>query len=317
MNMSAGDGQGEPDPGHFERFCRDIVPGILTDVCHADKELAAQVGEDILVRAESYAALGDTARDVLIAPFAEEVVGYEPADSSVELKGAVAVAVRSSLLEEAHSHGPVKAGGIKGITTMAVAPLSHFLAARRRHPVMVERNMFADLPSDFLEHGHASVRLLLHMAPAVAGGRTGAPAAPVPELPIAEFEAPRADNRENAVALSGIDARFDHLFVQRMREVAEDGDSVWLAASLSRISRHLSKLLRAAEYLLAQQVLILTANYLLRTHEVWVRRGELAAVDHKDPAGAWRVSRGLSGAHRALVAKVVQLLEAEEQAAEA
>ena len=92
---------------------------------------------------------------------------------------------------------------------------------------------------------------------------------------------------------------------------------MWLAASLSRISRHLSKLLRAVEYLLAHDVPILTANYLLRTHEVWVRRGELAAVDHQDPAGAWRVPRGLSGAHRATVAKVVQLLEAEEQAAEA
>src|SRR3989442_190475 len=82
--------------------------------CHVDKDLAAQVGEDILVRAESYAALDDTARDVLISPFAEEVAGYEPADSSLDLKGAVAVVVRSSLLEEAHSHGPVEAGGIEG-----------------------------------------------------------------------------------------------------------------------------------------------------------------------------------------------------------
>ena len=184
MNMSAGDGQGEPDPGHFERFCRDIVPGILTDVCHADKELAAQVGEDILVRAESYAALDDTARDVLIAPFAEEVVGYEPADSSVELKGAVAVAVRSSLLEEAHSHGPVEAGGIKGITTMAAAPLSHFLAARRRHPVMVERNHVRGPAEPSLEHGHASVRLPLHMAPAAAGGRTALRQPPSQSCPL-------------------------------------------------------------------------------------------------------------------------------------
>jgi hypothetical protein len=67
----AKDRQGEPDPGHFERFCREIVLGVLTDVCHVDEELAAQVGKDILARAESYAALDDTARDVLMSPFAE------------------------------------------------------------------------------------------------------------------------------------------------------------------------------------------------------------------------------------------------------
>jgi len=99
-------------------------------VCHVDEELAAQVGKDILARAESYAALDDVARGVLISPFAEEVAGYEPADSSLDLKGAVSVVVRSNLLEEAHWHGPVEAGGIQGVTTVAEAPLSHFLAAR-------------------------------------------------------------------------------------------------------------------------------------------------------------------------------------------
>ena len=109
MTVRAGarakDRQGQPDPGHFERFCREIVPGLLTDVCHVDRELAAQVGKDIQARAESYAALGDTARDVLMSPFAEDVGGYEPADSPLQLKGAVAVVVRSSLLEEAHCTG--------------------------------------------------------------------------------------------------------------------------------------------------------------------------------------------------------------------
>src|SRR6266542_160332 len=314
MTTRVGDGPGEPDPGHFERFCRDIVPGILTDVCHVDKELAAQVGKDILVRTESYAALDDTARDVLISAFAEEVVGYEPTDASLELKGAVAVVVRSSLLEEAHSHGPVEAGGIKGITTMAVAPLSHFLAARRRCPVTVEHNLFADL-ADAFPRAWACLGAVA-LAYGTGGGRWPyrTPAAPVPELPIAEVEAPRADDRENAVVLSGIDSRFDQLFVQRLREGGEEGDSVWFVASLSRISRHLGKLLLAVQYLLAHYAPILTANYLLRTHDVWVRRGELAPVDHKDLLAAWRVSRGLSGAHRATVAKVVEQLEAAEQA---
>jgi hypothetical protein len=284
----------------------------LTDACHVDEDLAAQMGEDILVRAESYAALDDTARDVLMSPFAEEVVGYEPTDSSLELKGAVAVVVRSSLLEEAHSHGPVEAGGIKGITTMAAAPLSHFLAARRRCPVTVKDNQFADL-ADACPRAWACLGAVA-LAYGAGGGRWPyrVLAAPVPELPIAEVEAPRADDRQNAVLLSGIDTRFDQLFVQRMREGAEDGDAVWLTASLSRISRHLGKLLQAMEYLLAHDVPILTANYLLRSHDVWVRRGEMAPINHQDPLAAWRVSRGLSGAHRATVTNVVKQLEAQD-----
>ena len=79
MRAGAKDRQGEPDPGHFERFCNVVVPGLLTDVCHVGTELAAQIGEDILARAESYAMLEDTARNVLMAPFAEEVARYEPA----------------------------------------------------------------------------------------------------------------------------------------------------------------------------------------------------------------------------------------------
>ena len=64
--------------------------------------------------------------------------------------------------------------------------------------------------------------------------------------------------------------------------------------------------MQAVEYLLAHDVPILTANSLLRTHDVWVRRGELAAVDHEDPLAAWRASRGISGAHRAVAAQAVK-----------
>jgi hypothetical protein len=104
------------------------------------------------------------------------------------------------------------------------------------------------------------------------------------------------------------------MLVQRMREAAE-GDTVWLAASLSRVSRHLGKLLQVVEYLLAHDIPILTANYLLRTRDVWVRRGALAPVDHEDLLAAWRVSRGLSGAHRVMAAMAVEQVKANEKAA--
>jgi hypothetical protein len=252
---------------------------------------------------------------VLIAPFAEEITRYEPTGSSLTLKGAVAVVVRSSLLEEANSHGPAEADGIQGITTTAAAPLSHFLAARHRNPVTVEHNLFADLP-DASPPAWTCLGAVARACGA-GGGRWPyrVPVAPVPELPAAEVEAAAADTRDGVVILSGIDTRFDQEVVQRMRQAAEPGDAVWLTASLSRISRHLGKLLQAVEYLLAHDVPILTANYLLRTHDVWVRRGELAAVDHEDPPAAWRASRGMSGAHRAVAVEVVERMEAKEKAA--
>ena len=87
MRAGGKDARGEPDPGHFERFCTVVVPDLLTDVCHVSTGLASQIGKDILARAESYAMLDDTAWAVLIAPFAEEVARYEPAGSSPGAEG--------------------------------------------------------------------------------------------------------------------------------------------------------------------------------------------------------------------------------------
>ena len=190
---------------------------------------------------------------------------------------------------------------------MAAARLSHFLAARRRNPVTVEHNLFAGL-ADAWPRAWACLGAVAQ-AYGAGGGRWPyrAPAAPVPELPVAEVEAPATDTRDDTVVLSGIDPRFDQQIVQRMRETAEPGDAIWLTASLSRISRRLGKLLQTVEYQLAHDVPVLTANYLLRPHDVWVRRGELAPIEHEDLLKAWRDLRGLSGVHRAVAAQAVQL----------
>jgi hypothetical protein len=317
MTKAAGR-QDEPDPGHFEHFARVVVPGALTEVCDVGEELARDVGEDILARGEAYAALGDAARDVLMSPFAEEVRYYEPRDASMELKGAVSVVVRSSLLEEAHANGPVSAGGIEAITTMAAAPLSHLLAARRRHPAPVADSPFAGLAEAY-PRAWACLAAVVRSYGADSGRWPyRAPAAPVPELPEAEVEAPRAENYKsvmgvNAVLISGIDPRIDQLTVEHMRACADGGeDAVWVVASLSRISRNLGKLLRVLEYVLAHHVPVLTANYLLRSGDAWVRRGALAPVDQDNLLAAWQDTRGLSGAHRNIVRRIARELESQQ-----
>lgn len=311
LGAGAGDQQDELDPALFGHFCRALVPGFLTEECQVDADVAARVGADILARAEAYAALDAQAQDVLAAPFAEEVAGYEPAGAPWSLKGAVSVIVRSSLLEDTHTHGGIEAASIKYLTTAAAAPLAHFLTSPRQHPAPAAGGPFAGLAGAY-PRAWACLGAVAHACSA-DGGRWPyrAAAAPVPGLPDVTVEAPPAQSLADAVVLSGIDPRFDQEFTERMRRWAEaDGGTVVLLASLSRISRHLGKLLRAVEYLLAHNAPILTANYLLRPHEVWVRRGPLALIDPRDPLPALRDSHGLSGAHRATAAAVVRHLDA-------
>ncbi len=96
--------------------------------------------------------------------------------------------------------------------------------------------------------------------------------------------------------------------VQLMQEGKDGDDVLWPVASFSRISRNTGKLLQAMEYLLAHGVPILTSNYLLRTADVWIRRGRLATVDRDNPAAAWLDTSGLSGAHRAIAAEIATLM---------
>jgi hypothetical protein len=73
-----------------------------------------------------------------------------------------------------------------------------------------------------------------------------------------------------------------------------------LVLSLSRRSRDTHKLFRIREMALTRDVTIVTANYMLRSEDVWVRRGGLVKPDSFAPAHSL-VTTGLSGAHRKAV----------------
>ncbi|WP_433205351.1 hypothetical protein ACQP00_37655 [Dactylosporangium sp. CS-047395] len=61
----------DPDSNHMIKYCRDVLPGQLTKVCGVDADLAGRIGEDVIQRAEAFAALSSRERDGLIAPFVE------------------------------------------------------------------------------------------------------------------------------------------------------------------------------------------------------------------------------------------------------
>jgi hypothetical protein len=299
----------QPRPELFEEYCRDRMPSVLTEVCGIGTDRAAQIGADMLARAESFAALDDQARGVLIAPFAEEVAWYQPVNVPLHLLGAVAVIVRGSILEQAHADGLADASAITFLTTHAAGPLSHFLAARRE-PVAAERNLFAALPAAW-PRAWACLHAVT-LAYQAGGGRWPSRklTAPVPQLPAAGAPAPESATRPGSVLLSGIDPSFDQAMVTQMQDLSEGPGGVWVCASLSRISRNLDKLLYVLEYLLAHEVSVLTANYLLRSRDAWVRRGDLVPVDHRHPVAAWQEPRGLSGAHRAIAAAFATQMKA-------
>lgn len=289
----------EPDPTVMLRFCREVVPTMLTDGCGVDAAQAAAIGEDVLSRALSFAELDGPDRDVLMVPFVEEVFDHEPPESPLEMKAAVAVVVRNSLLEEAHTNGPLNPGGIQAITTAATAPLSHLLAAGRRGLVQQDcENRFSSLPE---RYPRASACLTVLADTIGPGGRSAyrAPASPVPSLPGPSelVDAPAATSDDRVSVLNGIDDRFDHRLVEMLDAAAFQDVVLWLSA-LSRISRNLDKLLRALEFLIAHNATVLTTNYMIRGSDVWVRRGTFVKPVSNDPAACLSDSTGLTGAHK-------------------
>jgi hypothetical protein len=299
---------GKPDPNHLIGFCRKVMPGMLTDACGVDPELAGDIGEDVLMRAESFGSLPQREQDVLIAPFVEEVFDHRPHDCSLALKAQVTVVVRNSLLEQAHHSGPL-ASGIAAITEYAAGPLSHFLAARRKEPIGYRGpNPFDGLPARY-PRAWACLSALTDVF-ADGGRRTlKLPQAPVPALPAGDEVAPAraAAHDENIRVFSAIDGRFDQHMLEQLSQAA-DGDMVLCVSALSRYSRNSGKLHWVMEYLLAHNATILTTNYLIRPTDVWVRSGELVKPISANPYAGLANIRGLAGAHRKLAETVTAQL---------
>ena len=151
----------DPDPRRMDRFCEELLPGMLIEVGKVSAPDAAAVASDVRLRAEAVAHLDQATREILAAPFFEDSFTHDPADASPWMKALTTLVVRNSRLEELHSNGPVESGGVKGITTYALAPLSHLFAARRREPVETRCRGDDRRVQDTAEH---SIRLPVELA---------------------------------------------------------------------------------------------------------------------------------------------------------
>ena len=290
----------EPDATLMAAFCRDELPALLRDEHGVEAGPAEEVGADVLARAEAFAGLAPDAQNILTAPFLEEVFAYRPREALPHIKGAVAVVVRNSRLAElCGADGPVDADGVKDITTKAANPLSHLIVSRQRAAEGPSdrdggegeggegTDAFSRLPAAY-PRAWACFTALDGILAEGGPNRYRLPDGPVPELPAKAAE--------------------------RMERALADGTPVFVPA-LSVLSRDQGELFQIVEYVLARGSAVLTANYLLRPQDVWMRRRVLVPPDKENPAACLDDQRGLSGAHRAVAAQARAALDGPDAAA--
>jgi len=293
-----------PDGQLMRRYCVEVLPKLLHEGCGVDGDLAAAIGADVLARAEAVAALPVAYQHTLAAPFVEEAFDHKPDDAPVMYKALVTAVVRNSRLEDAHAAGPVDTGGITVITEMALAPLSHLFAFRRRHRLdpPPRHDELCDLDSRY-PRAWSCLTALTEVLD--TGGRAGyrAPDAPVPGVPDpTEAVRARAHGATGLLAvLNARDERIDERILAAMTASARGELSTMVVSALSRLSRKTDTLLRIVEFFLARGTAVLTTNYLLRPADVWVRRGRFVKPDSADPWPGLLTLDGLTGSHRATV----------------
>ena len=286
----------------WDLFCRSFAPGLLDE--WGAPEVAARLAQDLIARASSFAESGPAARAVLRAPFLEEVTGYEPVGAPAELLATVCVIVRCSVLEEAHVAGVLHDDGIEGLTSTATAPLFDWLGDHAVDAPNDPAGVFAGLNVRWPRAWAA----LGALARSAGGGRAAfrMPVAPVPERPDDSERYDARTDAEGRFVVSAMDARFDQ---GAMRLLEAAGPQVVLVvSSLSRLSRHLDKMLRMLEIILSRGGSLLTTNSLIRPGEVFSRSGELLRSDSWDLSTALEHTQGLSGIHRKTLMSVVARL---------
>jgi hypothetical protein len=307
----------EPDPEHMMRFCREVLPGMLTEACGVTEAEAVRAVTDILSRAEAAARLDLDSRRLLAAPFFEASFWHDPDDALPWMKAFTTLVVRNSYLEELHANGPVNSEDIKAVTTLASGPLSHLLAGRQRQPVAPDAadDPFVGLKDEYPRAWACPQALRDSLL--VGGGRSGyvIPRVPCPRLPDASelTEAETDESRESVlpghatVVFSGIDQEA----IGTLQRAAQGEGLILATSSLSRLSRNSRKLLRVLEFLLAHRAKILTTNYLLTSKEVWVRHRHPVRPDSDHPLVGLHDQAGLRGAHRKTVETYLEIVAKE------
>jgi hypothetical protein len=290
-------------------FCRKFLPGKLTEVCHVNANKAKNIGEDIIRRAKAFAYLDQRQRDIVIAPFIEEVLDYEPINAPHEIKGAVTVVFRNSQLEDVHGEGLVDGETIKILTTMIAPAVSNYLNLNS-DPFSTAKNPFIELQNKY-PRAWACCNALSSILPKGGCCEYIAPNAPIPELPKAnEMINAKSEiiaNNGFKLTLNGIDSRIDQTLMNLLRQAVDLQFIVF--PNLSRVSRNSDKLFRVLEYLLANNVTILTANYVLSLNSVCVRSLPFIKADLNNILNCIGETSGMCQTHQTIAEKLLSCFD--------
>jgi hypothetical protein len=283
----------------WDTYCDELVPQLLTrwGAGHFAETVTAELHE----RAQGFADSGVRARDVLRAPFVEEVVGHQPEAAPVSILAAVCLIVRCTHLEEAHVEGHLHDDGIRSLTTTATRPLLEWLNERYCIEISAPpAGPFAGLDTTW-PRAWAALEALTSVPD---GGRESWRAlnASEPELPGDNEIVEAERNTAGHVIASALDPRFDSDAAELLTTV-EPG-MVIAILNISRLSRNTDKVMRMVEIILARGGSVLTSNLLIRPGEVHCRRGDLVKPTTRDIADVLLETAGLTGLHRKIATQV-------------
>jgi hypothetical protein len=76
----------QPSANRMRAFSHELLPDAIAEFDDMDAATARAIGEDVLHRAETFAALDRHTQETLTVPYAEDVVSYEPREAPIQLR---------------------------------------------------------------------------------------------------------------------------------------------------------------------------------------------------------------------------------------
>ncbi|MFP5073088.1 hypothetical protein ACLFMI_25935 [Pseudonocardia nantongensis] len=293
-------------------FLGEALPGCLTEVGIAEGERQVIIG-DIERRALDYAASGKAARRLLRAPFLDDVAQFLPDEAPIGSKADTAVVVRNSVLETAHSRGPVDGGMLARITYLATGALNRWL---NHNADQDEAAPPAGVFSSVVESRRACAAFRAMALAAGSGGRKAIRGPSVghapPRLSDVEHGATPPAELDDDVAWLGRQVRcgldpVDDDLLQMLGSIETGASEILVTSSLSRYNRGSTRLARVLEFVLGHGGAVLTTNFLIRPREVFARRAPFLGANSEEPLAQLSTDR-LSGLHARYVRDVLEQL---------
>jgi hypothetical protein len=264
----------------------------------------------------------DELRRTALVAGREEATFYEPNGVRIELRAAVVVAVRNSILEDLTASHPfvtafqalapcLRDDQVPQITRAAIEALRPWLTLPAPRQPLLEptKNLWHQLRERYPRAWYRMHLLALGrrgelpVDPTVLGS-TGALHELLPEL---ESDAIGELPPDGAVVVSGYDPRIDPGLLGLLRNMRASKADVLTIASFKWLTRNPEKLYRVMDAVLLMDKSIITGNYIIARDGVMARDPLLRPPHFESEIRAmFQNTRGLTRTHREIMARLVR-----------